>query len=85
MFWWLKRYIFNDSTRHFDVGKVSKCNLEIVDMDVWRTNWSKNGSNKITSSPGSKNPIKVLNIPSFAPLVMVTSVSGSILRPKDGE
>ncbi len=39
----------------------------------------------MTSSPGSINPIKALSIPSLAPVVMVTSVSGFIFLPKKGE
>lgn len=39
----------------------------------------------MTSSPGSTNAIKALSIPSFAPVVIVTSVSGSIPLPKNGE
>lgn len=39
----------------------------------------------MTSSPGSTKPMKAHNIPSFAPVVMVTSVSGLISFPKNGE
>ena len=55
----------------------------------------------ITSSPSSMNPMKALNIPitnqymhsgmiailqpSFAPVVIVTSISGSSFRPHKGE
>ena len=49
------------------------------------THWSKNGSKMMTSSPGSMNAMKALSIPSLAPVVMVTSVSGSMVRPKNGE
>ena len=38
-----------------------------------------------TSSPTSINPMKALSIPSFAPVVMVTSVFGLISLPKNGE
>lgn len=47
--------------------------------------WSKKGSNMITSSPGSMNAMKALSMPSFAPVVMVTSVFGLISLPKNGE
>lgn len=55
----------------------------------------------ITSSPGSMNPMKALNmpyivskisdpmdqitVPSFAPVVIETSVSGLMALPKNGE
>ena len=47
--------------------------------------WSKKGSNMMTSSPGSMNAMKALSMPSFAPVVMVTSVFGLISLPKKGE
>ena len=47
--------------------------------------WSKKGSKIITSSPGSMKPMNALSIPSFAPVVMVTSVSGLMVRSKKGE
>ena len=65
------------------------------------TYWSKKGSKMITSSPSSINAMKALNIPaccqsvqscldnvdqpSFAPVVIVTSVSGFSFRPHSGE
>lgn len=49
------------------------------------TYWSKKGSNTTTSSPGSMNAMKALSMPSLAPVVIVTSLSGSILRPQKGE
>ena len=39
----------------------------------------------MTSSPGSTKPMKAESMPSFAPVVMVTSFSGSRVRPKKGE
>lgn len=50
-----------------------------------RAYWSKKGSNMMTSSPGSMNAMKALSMPSFAPVVMVTSVFGLISLPKNGE
>ena len=50
-----------------------------------RAYWSKNGSNMMTSSPGSTKAMKALSMPSFAPVVMVTSVFGLISLPKNGE
>ena len=47
--------------------------------------WSKKGSNMMTSSPGSMNAMKALSMPSFAPVVMVTSVFGLSSLPKNGE
>ncbi|KUI73778.1 hypothetical protein VM1G_11930 [Cytospora mali] len=46
--------------------------------------WSKKGSKMMTSSPGSMKAMNALSMPSFAPVVMVTSVSGSSLRPQCG-
>ena len=39
----------------------------------------------MTSSPGSIKAMKALSIPSFAPVVIVTSVSEFIFRSKKGE
>lgn len=39
----------------------------------------------MTSSPGSMKAIKALSMPSFAPVVMVTSVFGLTSRPRNGE
>ena len=50
-----------------------------------RAYWSKKGSKIMTSSPGSMNAMKALSMPSFAPVVMVTSVFGLISLPKNGE
>ena len=50
-----------------------------------RAYWSKKGSNMMTSSPGSMKAMKALSMPSFAPVVMVTSVFGLISLPKNGE
>ena len=47
--------------------------------------WSKKGSNMMTSSPDSIKAMNALSMPSFAPVVMVTSVSGLISLPKNGE
>ena len=47
--------------------------------------WSKKGSKTMTSSPASRKPIKAESIPSLAPVVIVTSVSGFKVRPKKGE
>jgi len=49
------------------------------------THWSKNGSKSMTSSPGSMKAMNALSMPSFAPVVMVTSVFGLISFPKNGE
>ena len=55
-------------------------------MDKGETpHWSKNGSKIITSSPGSMKAMKALNMPSFAPVVMVTSVLAFTSRPRKGE
>ena len=58
--------------------------LELIYVGDW-TNWSKKGSNMMTSSPGSMNAMKALSMPSFAPVVMVTSMFGLISLPKNGE
>lgn len=47
--------------------------------------WSKNGSKRMISSPGSMKAMKALRQPSFAPLVMVISVLGFSSLPKKGE
>lgn len=54
--------------------------LDIGEM----THWSKNGSKIMTSSPGSMNAMNALSMPSFAPVVIVTSVSGLSFRPQKG-
>ena len=38
--------------------------------------WSKKGSMRMTSSPGSMKAMNALSMPSFAPVVITTSVSG---------
>ncbi len=38
----------------------------------------------MTSSPSSRNAMNALSMPSLAPVVIVTSVSGSIVRPQNG-
>ena len=64
---------------------LSRVSTEDTDRDQSWTYWSKNGSKIITSSPCSRKPMNALNIPSFAPVVIVTSVSGLIDFPKNGE
>lgn len=56
----------------------------IISSFNYMTYWSKKGSNTMTSWPGSMKAIMALSIPSFAPVVMDTSVSGSICLPKYG-
>lgn len=83
----VKWHISNSATGHFNVADVSFRIRQITSRlaCITRTYWSKKGSKMMTSSPGSMKPMNALSIPSFAPVVMDTSVSGFRVRPKNGE
>lgn len=82
------------AARHLDVADISGHRVFSAsaisnaraygDIPIF-TYWSKKGSKMITSSPGSMKAMKALSMPSFAPVVIVISVSGFNLRPQKGE